>query len=136
MASTRNAFDLLKAGGESLQGVASAAQGAAAAKKRKKKGKGGQAAAEEATPIAEPQAPGPQAAPQQLTSAREAGDALEAAAIAAAAGERGALAQDWVDQVGCRRRRRAGAVAVLTSVAWQPSSRAALPEGSLALCLS
>lgn len=102
MASTRNAFDLLGAGGESLQGVASAA---AAKKQCKKKGKGGAAggaAAAEEPAITQQQAAEPAAAPQQqLSSAKEAGDALEAAAIAAAPGERGALAQDWVDQVGC-----------------------------------
>lgn len=98
MASTRNAYELLLGGGAPAAG----STGAAKKKKNKKKGGGG-AAAGEAQPAAAPAAPAPAPVPAptqpQVQSLRDAAEGLEAAAVAAQAGERGALAQDWADQV-------------------------------------
>ncbi|KAI7843548.1 hypothetical protein COHA_002790 [Chlorella ohadii] len=98
MASTRNAYEALLGGG------APAANSAGAAKKKKNKKKGGAGAAGEAQAAAAPAAApvaAPVAAPArpQVQSLRDAAAALEAAAVAAQAGERGSLAQDWADQV-------------------------------------
>ncbi|PRW32590.1 hypothetical protein C2E21_8239 [Chlorella sorokiniana] len=99
MASTRNAYELLLGGGA----PAVSSTGAAKKKKNKKKGGSGAAASEAAlaaapaaTPVAAPVAAPAQPQVQRL---RDAADALEAAAVAAQAGERGSLAQDWADQV-------------------------------------
>lgn len=98
MASTRNAYEALLGGG------APAASSAGAAKKKKNKKKGGAGAAGEAQAAAAPAAApvaAPVAAPAQpqVQSLRDAAGALEAAAVASQAGERGSLAQDWADQV-------------------------------------
>ncbi|KAL4421449.1 hypothetical protein ABPG75_010740 [Micractinium tetrahymenae] len=87
----RNAFDLLAEGGEQAAGASSKTK-----KKNKKKGSG--VAIEPAiTQNQQPAAPAPE--PQPVQSVRDAGEALEAAAVAAGPGELGSLAADWAEQV-------------------------------------
>ncbi|KAL4432192.1 hypothetical protein ABPG77_005954 [Micractinium sp. CCAP 211/92] len=87
----RNAFDLLADGGGQPAAVASKS-------KKKSKKKGGGAAIGEAIVENQPlSAPGPETQPVQ--SAKDAGEALEAAAVAAGPGELGSLAADWAEQL-------------------------------------
>lgn len=97
----RNAFDLLAGGAE--QPVVAA--GKASKKKSKKKGGGGGAIAEAQGPVIAVQAPVEPAPAPRVQTAKEAGEALEAAVVAAASGELGALALDWAEQVGGGQRR-------------------------------
>lgn len=87
----RNAFDLLADGGGQPAAVASKS-------KKKSKKKGGGAAIGEAIVENQPlSTPAPDTQPVQ--SAKDAGEALEAAAVAAGPGELGSLAADWAEQV-------------------------------------
>ncbi|PSC75947.1 tRNA (guanosine(18)-2 -O)-methyltransferase isoform B [Micractinium conductrix] len=101
MASTKNAFAMLIGGSAEPAAVASAAS--SKKKKSKKKANGSVAAygppdraAPAPTGVAATPAPEPEA---QVQSAKDAGEALEAAVAASGAGELGALATDWADQL-------------------------------------
>lgn len=87
----RNAFDLLADGGGQPAAGTSKTK-----KKNKKKGPGAviSDAITEQQPTA---APAPE--PQPVQSAKDAGQALEAAAVAAGPGELGSLAAEWAEQV-------------------------------------
>ena len=109
MANVKNAFSLLAGGGD---GGDQAFQAAKSKKKNKKKvhAEPVDGAAQQAAPSIKAATP-PAAAPQPQT-AYDAGLALEAAAVAAVSGERGALAAEWTEQVrgrvDLRQRRRRG----------------------------
>lgn len=100
MASVKNSFSLLLGGGEQ---AAAPSGGAGKNKKRSKKKAGGAGNAEAGSATQQQQAAPPPREEPQLQTLAEAAAGLEAAAVAAQIGERGALAQEWADQV-----RRAG----------------------------
>jgi hypothetical protein len=96
MAAVRNAFDLLAGGAEQPTVLSGKAK-----KKNKKKSSQPSLVPEgsEAPITAAPVVPAA-SEPPKLQSAKDAGQALEAAVVATGAGEWGALALQWTDQVG------------------------------------